>query len=330
MGTMKQAVSRTAMVVALWRARESQRSASSRLFEDDLAQGFLDRRFRVALRVSRVPLVGSLVPWSLIDGHWIGSRGTVAVRTRYIDDALTSALPSGVEQVVILGAGFDSRAYRIPGIGRIRVFEVDHPMTQAEKKRAVARRLGALPPHVEFVPIDFSTQTLDGAMPAGFRTTARTFFICEGVTHYLSDPDVDTLFRYVARSAAAGSEMVFTYIHRTILDGSATFDGADKTLTTVRRSGEPYTFGFDPARLPEYLAARDLALIEDVGADEYRARFLAPLGRGQEPLSEFQRAALVRVASRPLFAKQIRGAPRLCRGVSERRGSKGALRGPLF
>lgn len=293
---MKQAVSRTAMVVALWRARESQRSVASRLFEDDLAQGFLDRRLRVALRVSRVPLVGSLVPWSLLDGHWIGSRGTVAVRTRYIDDALTSALRSGVEQVVILGARFDSRAYRIPGISRIRVFEVDHPLTQAEKQRAVARRLGALPSHVEFVPIDFSTQTLDGAMPAaGFRTTARTFFICEGVTHYLSDPDVDTLFRYVARSAAGGSEMVFTYIHRTILDGSATFDGADKTLTTVRRSGEPYTFGFDPAGLAEYLAARDLALIEDVGADEYRARYLAPLGRGQEPLSEFQRAALVRV-----------------------------------
>jgi methyltransferase (TIGR00027 family) len=295
---MKQAVSRTAMVVALWRARESQRSAASRLFEDDLAQGFLDRRFRVALRVSRVPLVGSLVPWSLIDGHWTGSRGTVAVRTRYIDDALTAALRRGVEQIVILGAGFDGRAYRIPGIDRARVFEVDHPVTQAEKKKAVTRRLGALPPHVEFVPIDFSTQTLDGTMPAaGFRATARTFFICEGVTHYLSDPDVDTLFRYVARSVAAGSEMVFTYIHRTILDGSATFDGADKTLTTVRRSGEPYTFGFDPARLPEYLAARDFVLIEDVGADEYRARYLAPLGRGHEPLSEFQRAALVRVAS---------------------------------
>jgi methyltransferase (TIGR00027 family) len=294
---MKQAVSRTAMVVALWRARESQRSAASRLFEDDMAQGFLDRRLRVALRVSRVPLVGSLVPWSLLDGHWIGSRGTVVVRTRYIDDALTSALRSGVEQVVILGAGFDSRAYRIPGISRIRVFEVDHPMTQAEKQRAVAQRLGALPPHVEFVPIDFSTQNLDGAMPAaGFRATARTFFICEGVTHYLSDPDVDTLFRYVARSAAAGSQMVFTYIHRTILDGSATFDGAGKTLTTVRRSGEPYTFGFDPAELPEYLVARGLELIEDVGAGAYRERYLDPLGRGHEPLSEFQRAARAKIA----------------------------------
>jgi methyltransferase (TIGR00027 family) len=238
-----------------------------------------------------------MVPWSLIDGHWAGSRGTVAVRTRYIDDALLAALRNGVEQVVILGAGFDSRAYRVPGINRIRVFEVDHPMTQAEKKRAVVRRLGKLPRHVEFVAIDFTTHRLDAMLPAaGFRAAARTFFICEGVTHYLSASDVDTLFRYVARNADAGSEMVFTYIHRTILDGTATFAGAGKTLAIVRRSGEPYTFGFDPAELPQYLAARDLELIDDVGASGYRERYLDPLGRGHELLSEFQRAALVRIA----------------------------------
>ena len=294
---MKQAVSRTALAVTLWRARESSRAAASRLFEDDLASVFLDRRFRWALRVSRLPLLGAMVPWSLIDGHWAGSRGTVAVRTRYIDDALSAALRNGVEQVVILGAGFDSRAYRVPGINRIRVFEVDHPMTQAEKKRAVVRRLGRLPRHVEFVAIDFTTHRLDAMLPAaGFRAAARTFFICEGLTHYLSAPDVDTLFRYVARSADAGSEMVFTYIHRTILDGTAAFAGAGKTLAIVRRSGEPYTFGFDPAELPQYLAARDLELIDDVGASGYRERYLDPLGRGHEPLSEFQRAALVRIA----------------------------------
>jgi methyltransferase (TIGR00027 family) len=294
---MKPAVSRTALAVTLWRARESCRSAASRLFDDDLAAVFLDRRFRWALRLSRLPLVGAMVPWSLIDGHWAGSRGTVAVRTRYIDDALTHALRTGVEQVVILGAGFDSRAYRIPGIGRTRVFEVDHPMTQAEKKKAVARRLGALPPHVEFVPIDFSTDTLDTVMPmAAFQASARTFFICEGVTHYLLAPDVDILFRYVARSAAVGSEMVFTYIHRSMLDGTATFAGAGRTLAIVRRSGEPYTFGFDPEELPGYLAARSLELIEDVGAGTYRERYLDPRGRGREPLSEFQRAARVRIA----------------------------------
>src|SRR5262245_37921206 len=185
-------VSRTAMVVALWRARESARPAASRLFVDTLAPAFLGRRFRWALHLSRLPMLGAIVPWSLIDGHWMGSRGTVVVRTRYIDDVLADALRSGVEQLVILGAGFDSRAYRMRGIERIRVFEVDHPMTQAEKKKMVVRRLGTLPPHVTFVPIDFGTHTLDTVMPdAGFRTAARTFFICEGVTHYLSAPTVD-------------------------------------------------------------------------------------------------------------------------------------------
>jgi O-methyltransferase involved in polyketide biosynthesis len=91
--------------------------------------------------------------------------------------------------------------------------------------------------------------------------------------------------------------MVFTYIHRRILDGSATFVGAANTMATVRRVGEPYTFGFDPAELPGYLAARNLHLIEDVDAEAYRERYLRPRGREQEPLAEFQRAALVRAGS---------------------------------
>ena len=294
---MGQGVSRTAMVVTLWRAIESSRSASTRLFEDPLASTFLGWRFRWALRLSRLRVIGAAMPWSLIDGHWPGPRGTVAVRTRYIDDLLGEALRRGVDQVVILGAGFDSRAYRIPGIARARVFEVDHPATQAMKNNRIMRRLGALPPHVTLVPIDFATDALDTAMPrSGYRTEASTFFICEGVTHYLSAQSVDALFRYVAGGAAVGSRMVFTYIHRGILDGSAAFAGANRTVASVRRVGEPYTFGLDPAELPGYVAERGLILVEDLGASAYRARYLTPQGRGAEPLLEFQRAALVEIA----------------------------------
>jgi methyltransferase (TIGR00027 family) len=220
------------------------------------------------------------------------------VRTRYIDDLLSAALRHGVDQVVILGAGFDCRAYRIQGIERTRVFEVDQPMTQGKKQAVLRRRLGALPPHVTMIAIDFNTHTLDTVLPgAGYRREAKTFFICEGVTHYLSADAVDTLLRYVARNAAVGSQMVFTYINRAALEGAGTFAGAERTLAAVRRAGEPYTFGFDPAALPQYLAARDLRLLEDVGAQTYRERYLIPLGRGHEPLAEFQRAAVVEVAS---------------------------------
>ena len=297
-GSARQATSRTAGLVALYRAIESSRPEATRLFDDPFAPAFLGSRFRWALRLSRLPVIGTAMPWSLVDGHWSGPRGTVAVRTRYIDDALGHALQSGVDQVVILGAGFDSRAYRIPGIDRARVFEVDHPATQAWKKAVITRRLGRLPAHVTFVPIDFATRALDEVMAAfGYRRDARAFFICEGVTHYLSDAPIDNLFRHVGQSAG-GSRMVFTYIHRGMLDGSVAFTGAHDTLATVRRAGEPYTFGFDPADLPAYLGPRGLSLIEDVDSATYRERYLKPLGRGQESLAEFQRAALVETRPR--------------------------------
>ncbi len=248
---MRQTGSHTAALVALYRGIESARPAGVRLFEDPFAPAFLAARARWALRLARLPVMGAAMPWSLLDGHWAGPRGTVAVRTRYIDDALLDALRGGLAQVVILGAGFDCRAYRLPGIEQVRVFEADHPATQPHKREIVTRRLGAIPPHVTLVPVDLTAQPLDAVMTsAGYRTGARTFFVCEGLTHYLSPEVVDAVFRYAARSAAAGSRLVFTYIQRAMLDGSVRFEGAENTLATVRRAGEPYTFGFDPAEPP--------------------------------------------------------------------------------
>lgn len=295
---MRQEASWTATLVALYRAIESSRPAPERLFQDPLAPAFLGWRFRWALRLSRLPVIGNALSWSLIDGHWAGPRGTVAVRTRYIDDVLGNALRDGMDQVVILGAGFDFRAYRLPGMDRARVFEVDHPATQARKKAVVTRRLGALPAHVTLVPTDFTTHSLEAVMPAaGYRRGVRTFFICEGVTHYLSASAVDALFDFVGGSAAASSQMVFTSIHRGMLEGAVAFTGAANTLATVQRAGEPYTFGFDPAELPRHLAAHHLRLVEDVGPATYRDRYLRPLGREPQPLAEFQRAALVEFAA---------------------------------
>src|SRR5262245_17756958 len=289
--------SRTAELVALYRAIESSRPAATRLFVDPLAPAFLGPRFRWALRAYRIPAIGAAVPWSIIDGHWSGPRGTVAVRTRYIDDVLDAALRRGAHQGVLLGSGFDCRSYRIPGIERTRVFEVDHPVTQQKKKAVIIRRLSAIPSHVTFVPADFSRDSLDSVMPrSGYRRDAVTLFICEGVTHYLSLEAVDTIFRHVVQNAQAGSQIVFTYIHRGLLDGSVSFAGGDDTLSAVRRVGEPYTFGFDPVALPRHPSALGLELIEDVGASEYRERFLQPRGRAAEPLAEFQRAAVAQVA----------------------------------
>ena len=169
--------------------------------------------------------------------------------------------------------------------------EVDHPSTQAAKTSRLHRMLGTLPPHVVFVPLDFATEGFGRAMDAaGFDGATRTVWIWEGVTNYLTAEAVDATLRYVATSAP-GSRLLFTYVHRGVLDGSTVFAGTDALVATLRRAGEPWTFGIDPATLRAFLTARGLALAADSGAAEYRARYL---GR---PMSgyEFYRAAVAEV-----------------------------------
>jgi len=212
-----------------------------------------------------------------------------------IDDALIDALSHGTTQVVILGAGFDCRAYRIPGIDGARVFEVDHPATLATKK-SVLKRIPRLPlGHVRFVETDFNRQSLAEVMDAsGFDRQARTFFIWEGVTNYLTGEAVDATLRYLANAGQRESKILFTYIHRNVLHDPRSFEGAEKSVSVVARAGEQWTFGIDPKELRPYLAERGLDLIEDVGSLEYRRRYMRPSGPHMKGY-EFYRVALARI-----------------------------------
>jgi len=169
---------------------------------------------------------------------------------------------------VLLGAGFDSRPYRLHACDRVMVFEVDHPDTQARKRRL----LGAVPSRVRFVPVDFSRDRVEALLDAaGYDHDRPTLFIWEGVTNYLTESAVDDTLRWCAR-AAPSSRIVFTYVHRGVLDDPASFFGTARLFDTLDASGERWTFGLDPAGLASFLAARGLHLDEDVGAGEYRRR----------------------------------------------------------
>jgi methyltransferase (TIGR00027 family) len=275
-------VSRTARYVALFRAIESARPVRSRLFEDPLARGFLDCRLRLVASAAGLPLLRSFLPW-YIDRRWRGALSSLVIRTRLIDDALAEALAAGVAQVVILGAGFDSRAYRTAGLGQGRVFELDRREVLDAKRGAIERMLGTPPAHVVYVPVDFERDDLaEKLSESGYRTEP-SFFIWEGVTSYLTAAGVDDTLRRVRGVSPPGSGIVFTYLDRRALDGSRA--GLEPWAASADRAGERFTFGFDPAELSGYLAERGFELIEDVSTAQAAPRYLRALGRGGEASS---------------------------------------------
>src|SRR4051812_11072962 len=235
--------SRTAEHVALFRALETRRR--DRLFADEHAIRFLSARYRWLVLAARVPPLGQGIA-RLIDHRYPGGPRTSAVaRTRLIDDLLAEAEP---EQVLLLGAGYDSRAHRIPGMPP--TYEVDHPATQRAKRQHIPHR-----PHVHYVPVDLNSESLAVALD-GF-PARRTVVIWEGVTNYLTEQAVDATFRDLTTIVAQGSRIIFTYVDRAALSADTAWH------REVEKAGEPWTFGLHPADVPGYLAELGLDLEGD-------------------------------------------------------------------
>jgi methyltransferase (TIGR00027 family) len=243
----------------------------------------------VLARLARLRPLGRRLE-RLIDRRWPGPRPSAVARTRLIDDLVVDAVAGGARQVLLLGAGYDSRAFRLPALARVPVFEADHPATQRVKQRLLR---GAVRPerraHVHFVPVDLLHDDLGAALrAAGFARLEPTVIVWEGVTNYLTAPAVDATLRLLADATATGSRLVLTYVDRRMLDHPASFPDAVAWHDAVARQGEPWTFGFDPAELPGYLAARGLRLATDLSTRDAARRYLP--GRGERA------AAFYRVA----------------------------------
>ena len=196
------------------------------------------------------------------------------LRERYVDDLMRSELADGAEQIVVLGAGFDTRAYRL-GRDAVTVFEVDHPATQADKRRALADLDVPLPANVRFVPVDFDVDDLGERLAAaGYDRARRTVFVWQGVIPYLTQAGVDGTLAVVARNAHPQSLLVFDYGY---VENERQMSWFVRLYTGLVR--ERMLFGFPRGGLAAYLSPRGFDVVSNVECPELRDRYVPPTRR---------------------------------------------------
>ncbi len=204
-----------------------------------------------------------------------GVLGFLVARCRYMDDALKHALQVGLEQLVILGAGLDSRAYRFEELKQgVRIFEVDHPASQASKLKKVKRIFGELPGHVHYIPIDFNEEILDKLFEHGYGCSLRTLFLWEGVSMYLTPVAVHQTLAWISHNSGKGSELVFDYLYSSMLTAGKQPYEVRKSMRAGRLTGEGLSFGIEQGKLGVFLNQRGFKNIREItGGDLQRLYF---------------------------------------------------------
>ncbi len=276
----------TAELTTAARAAESMRREDRRLCYDPLAKEFLGRPLRV---VARSSLLTRFVLW-FVERLAPGVPGEVLSRTQYIDDCLKARIDDGIEQLVILGAGYDSRPYRFEELkGRVTVFEVDHPATQEVKRRRVQRLLGLLPGGVVFVPVDFERERLDAKLfTNGYDRNLKTFFIWEGVSYYMTAKAVDETLGLVVNNSGPGSSIVFDYAFEKVLEGASDVKQITRALAAWERVAAPLTtaehfvFGIEEGTIEEFLSVRGFSQIVNINHNFFESAYFKGTKQGRD------------------------------------------------
>ena len=268
-------VGSTAEGAAFCRACEQTLPVNERLFNDPLVYSLMSGLYQWMLRSPKMRQYIINATERSVKGLY----GEQVLRTCYIDDAVATALKLGIRQVVILGAGIDTRPYRLSGMEQANVFEVDMPRVQKVKKARIEKVLGSLPGNIHFVPIDFNEQNLKEVLAgSGFDLSQPAVFVWEAVTQYLEGEAVEQTLSFVGE-CAPGSRIVFTYILKWIIEHPERDPDAMALMKLSKMKMAPFIFGLDPETMPEYLRRFHMQVIEDAGKETYEERYLKPRGR---------------------------------------------------
>jgi methyltransferase (TIGR00027 family) len=261
--------SRTALMIARQRAAHQVLDRGS-ILHDPFAMKILRFGENDALQFASDPPQASI------------GRLFTAARSRIAEDALSNAVERGIRQIVILGAGLDTFALRNPHSARpIRIYEVDHPATQAWKRERLAEAQIALPPWLIFVSVDFERDDLgEKLVAAGFQHNSPAFFTWLGVVPYLTPDAIGRTLDYI--SSIQNSEVVFDYMEPPQAFSEELRQIEKQRAEQLEKLGERSATRFDPAGIAVILRSRGFSEIEDVDFKEIKSRF-GSAARGLAP-----------------------------------------------
>ena len=256
--------SKTAEQMALSRAIESFKPENERICYDPVAFKFLSKKYSIPLRFK---IFRCLIQY-FIESFFIGHHFYVIARTRFIDDAIKECANNGIKQLIILGAGFDSRAYRLNCLKNIRVFEIDHPDTQLRKIEKVKELFDEIPGNVVYVPVNFLTDNfIDKLLESGYEKDSKSLFVWEGTTPYLTEPSVDESIQNISKHSCKGSYLIFDYILKSVIDETCVLEGAKREYNYMKKTSEPLTFGIEKENMEIFLKERGFNILKDIDAE---------------------------------------------------------------
>jgi methyltransferase (TIGR00027 family) len=267
---MRNDYSRTAEAMAALRALEQFQPARRRIICDPHASEFLIRPSFKLLARSRWlanPTTRAVDVWAP------GALEFLTIRARLSDEIAAEMATNGLEQIALLGAGFDTISLRIKSALRnVTVFEVDHPATQ-EVKRKVMGRIGA-PENLRFVAVDFERDDLvEKLRQSGFAFGGHSLVVWMGVTYYLTAQAMTRALSQIHTLGGAGMRFIFDYMLKEVVDGASENREALNKARIAAKLGEPWLFGLDPATVGDYLAAFNFKLLKDYDAKELHAKY---------------------------------------------------------
>ena len=272
----------TAQGVAKQRLIESLAKPNKRVIYDPYAKYFV-------LGASLIKLLGHKISVWLGDKIVPGMHEHLICRTRFIDDLIEESTSAGIEQYVILGAGYDSRAYRLKLPPKLKIFEVDQPEVQGIKRLKLPKSISNRK-NIIYVSIDFNNQSLkEQLLDAGFDKSKSTIYTLEGVSQYIPKEALSSTLKELATlNANSNSKIFISYVNKLLLEDSKACFGMgysrpEKAIKFIingaKKVGEPWISFYSAEEIQDLLSENGFIVIENQTLADLNSKYFAPVGR---------------------------------------------------